>query len=243
MQRMEGNLVATLREHFAASPTCRWPTPPAAASPARARSTSPTCSAELEELGYERLRRPRVQPDHRGDRGQLRVAARRRPRLGGQRHGAPAAGHLGGGARGQGRHRTPCRSRRDRRDGRAQLRPPPARARARPHARRRADGVGARGRPPAHRRRRDATRGSSTSWATGCPGSRWPRGPSARRRSATGARSAATSARPRRPATACRRCYASDAEVEVASVARHAPRPGGRVHHRAEAQRAALRTS
>ena len=45
------------------------------------------------------------------------------------------------------------------------------------------------------------------SWATGCPGWRWPRARSGRRRSATGARSAATSAPRPRPATRTRRCW------------------------------------
>ena len=56
-------------------------------------------------------------------------------------------------------------------------------------------------RPAAHRRRRDLRTGSSTSWATGCRAWPWRPARSARRRSATAAPSAATWARPRRPAT------------------------------------------
>ena len=47
---------------------------------------------------------------------------------------------------------------------------------------------------------------------------------SARRRSATAGRWAATSAPPRRPATALPPLYVSDAEVELASATRHAAR-------------------
>ena len=79
----------------------------------------------------------------------------------------------------------------------------------------RAGRVGAGRRPGPAGRRRDATPGSSTSSATGCPGWRWPRAPSARRRSATAAPSAATSAPPRRPATRTRRCWPPTREVEV----------------------------
>jgi hypothetical protein len=55
--------------------------------------------------------------------------------------------------------------------------------------------------------RASATRASSPSSATGCPGWRWRRAPSGRPRSATGARSAATSAPRRRPATPIPRCW------------------------------------
>ena len=74
------------------------------------------------------------------------------------------------------------------------------------------------GGPDPSRRRRHLHAASSTSWATGCPGWRWRPAPSARRRSATAAPSAATWAPPRRPATATRPLLAADAEVEVASV-------------------------
>ena len=54
----------------------------------------------------------------------------------------------------------------------------------------------------------------------------WPRrrAPSARRRSATAARSAATSAPPRPPATRCRRCSRPAPRSSCASARRHAPR-------------------
>ena len=58
----------------------------------------------------------------------------------------------------------------------------------------------------AHRRRPSPTRASSTSSRTSCPRSPRPRAPSARRPSATAPRSAATSGRPRPPATPTRRC-------------------------------------
>ena len=107
---------------------------------------------------------------------------------------------------------------RDGRDGRAELRPRAAGGDPRPHARRRAHGsTGATtaccGSAPASH-----TRARSPSSATRCPGWRSPRARSARRRSATAGRSAATSAPPPPPATRCRRCTRRGAEVEVAST-------------------------
>ncbi len=45
MQRMEGELAATLQRTCRASATSSWPTTPAATNPAPARSTTPSCSA------------------------------------------------------------------------------------------------------------------------------------------------------------------------------------------------------
>ena len=73
-----------------------------------------------------------------------------------------------------------------------------------------------------------------------CRGWRWRRGPSARRRSATGGRSGGTSARPRRRVTRCRRCTraaprSSWVGARVAAVA------GRGVHRRSEEERAGRR--
>ena len=56
-------------------------------------------------------------------------------------------------------------------------------------------------------RRRPVRAGHRRARRRGCPAWRWPRAPSARRRSGCAARSAATSAPPRPPATRTRRCW------------------------------------
>ena len=85
------------------------------------------------------------------------------------------------------------------------------------------------------------TPGSSPSSADGCPAWPWPPGRSARRRSATAARSAATSAPPRRPATRTRRCWPPAPQVEAASVRGTRLIDIDDFYHRREAQRAGRR--
>ena len=99
-------------------------------------------------------------------------------------------------------------------------------------ARRRAGELGADDGEPAHRRGRHLHPADRRARRPRCPASPSPRAPSARRRSATAARSAATSAPPRRPATRSRRWWPSGAVVELGLDARQPARAGRRVLHR-----------
>ena len=122
--------------------------------------------------------------------------------------GLPAADVVAGGSRRCGpsaRTRVPIAGW-HRRDGRAQLRPPPARALLDLGRVAELRGV----------ERRGGRSGSARACPTAaiierarrsCPAWRWPRAPSAPRRSASAAPSAATSARRRRPVTRTRRCW------------------------------------
>ena len=126
---------------------------------------------------------------------------------------------------------------RHRRDGRAQLRPRAAAGAAEPERGARAARAGR-----ARTARCGSAPGSPTPRRWGSPSRcpRWPRprARSAGRRSATAARSAATSARPRRPGDALPPLLVDGAEVELASTRRLAHGAAARVPRRAEAERA-----
>ena len=102
-----------------------------------------------------------------------------------------------------------------------------------PHARGRAFALGSGGRVGPDRRGRVVHAGDRRARRSRCPGWRWRRGRSARRRSATGGRSGGTSDPRRRRATRCRRCSRRAPTVEVASVRGVAAGAGRRVHRRA----------
>ena len=102
--------------------------------------------------------------------------------------------------------------------GRPQLRPRAAAGDPRPHARPRAARVGAGGRAGARRRRRHLHADHGRAGRPAARASRSRAGRSARCRSATAGRSAATSPPPRPPATALPPLYTADAVVELAST-------------------------
>ena len=81
MQRMEGNLSVNVREHIGEIGHVQVADSPARGEPGTGEIHYLTCSASS-RARLRRLRRPRVQPHHGEDRGQLRVdtrkAARRR---------------------------------------------------------------------------------------------------------------------------------------------------------------------
>ena len=123
-------------------------------------------------------------------------------------------------------------------DGRDQLRPPAPRVPPGPEPHRGARRVGGRTGHRPSRRLRPLHPDHARICAPSCPAWPWPRTRWPRRRSATAAASAATSAPPRRPVTPTPRCSPPAAEVEVESVRGSRRDPDRRVLHRREAQRA-----
>ena len=177
-------------------------------------------------VGSRRLP-PMLKQQFHDTESQMKFRAQSCARAGlGSRHGDPSARHLERGAGDEGRAPGGAADRgRDRRDGRAELRPPPPAGDARPDAG-----------PASWPSGRPRTAGCASARASptraliaelarpAARASRSPRAPSARRRSATAARSAATSAPRRRPATRLPPLFAVRRRGRARVDARHAPR-------------------